>query len=260
VKAKTRHNLKHDKLADSILWIGAKANEYRKPIILAVIAAAIATGIAIWVMAAREQARTVARARLAEARLQVQHTFSETGTKRDEAAQKALALLDAVAAEHPDTPAAPLALLDAAQLLVTLEKPKDAIPYFEKVLAAAAEEDTDRLTPLAKRGIAEAQEITGNIKTAMKYYRDLQQKYGTSQRIQASWDLGRCYEISNQPAEAENLYRQCRDLGKGTIWAALAYSRIQRLADKRKPTAAPPSPSDPAKQRSGSLDTALPTP
>jgi len=251
VKAKTRRDLKHDKLADSLLWIGAKANEYRKPIILAVVVAAVAAGIAVWVMTERERTRTVARARLAKARLQVQHTLAETGAKRDEAAKKALALLDAVAADYPDTPAAPLAFLEAAQLLVALEQPKDAIPYFEKVLAAAAKQGADRLIPLAKRGLAETQEAAGNIEVAMDYYRDLQQQYGDSQRIQASWDLGRCYELTSRPAEAENLYRQCRDLGKGTIWAALAHSRIQRLADGKKPTVAPPAPADPAKQAGG---------
>lgn len=227
MKASKRHELQHDKFAQSLLRLGAGIVKYHKPIITSALAVALALVALLWFLSARESAEVAARTQLAAARTQVRHALSETGEKQEQAVADALAMLEAVAADHAASPAAPLAMLEAAHLLIAREKPKQAVPYFEKVLAASA--DTPGLVEVARRGLAQALEAGGDPAAALEHYRVLRETGAKSQRVQAAWDTGRCCETLNKPADARMAYQECKDLGGNTPWAVLADSRLQAL-------------------------------
>lgn len=237
MKASKRHELKHDIFAETVIRLGAGITKYHKLILLVVIVVAIAVTAIVWTVSVREQAEADARVQLAAARTQVRHALAETGEKQEKAVSEALAMLEAVAADHADTPAAPLALIEAAHLLITQEKPKEAVPYFRKTLAAAG--DTPGLATLAHRGLAQALEASGDIEAALEQYQAIRDNAAAAERIQAAWDIGRCHETLKQPAKASAAYQTCKDLGGNTTWGKLADARLQAL------TAPSPNPKSP---------------
>ena len=228
MKAYERHRLKEDKYVATVVWLAAKCRKYQKPLAGVVVVLLAATAIVVWTVASRRSEEKAAAAALSEVGAPADKTRREKDEEKEEAVKAAVSKYKQIASDYPATDAAPMALLQAAQLLAGAGKHKEAVGCFERALDLG--KDLPGLVALAKRGLAARLEESGRVEAAISHYRDLEEKFGPAERARASWDIGRCYETLGSRPKAESYYRQCITHGAGSAWAELARSRLAALS------------------------------
>ena len=258
MKASERHKLKEDKYVKAVASLAAWARQHRNGITAAVVVAVIAAAAVIWVAVSRSAAEEAAGALLAQARAKARGVQWAKQEEKEKTVKEVVAVCDQVVADYPAADAAPLALVYAGQLLSSQEKPKEAAAYFRKALAMGKR--FPALIRLARRGLAEALEVSGDMEAAVAEYHVLNNGSVGIESARACWDIGRCCESLGKKDAAVQHYRKAVETGAGTMWQILADFRLTALsrpsedtsrADETPaspPTHKKPSPEKPPRQ------------
>jgi predicted negative regulator of RcsB-dependent stress response len=264
VKASERHRLKEDKYADTVLKIAAWARQHLTPI-LAV--AAIMLGIIaviLWTVHSRRSAEEAADELLSQIQLRAQAALAAKPEAQADAVREVQSSVNDLVNAFPDSRAAPVALLRAAEVLRAAGESPQAVERYERALKAAGQQTG--LVSLARRGLAEALEDTGKIKEAIEQYRFFAMDSASPEAAHANWDIGRCYETLGDLATAKEFYQNAVNRGGDSAWAKLARFRLDSLArgapaSSVKPwsPAAPPSAGKPVSPAAGAGTSAGPS-
>jgi predicted negative regulator of RcsB-dependent stress response len=211
-------------------WLHAN----RKPILIAVIAAAVIALVAALVSWRKATEDLDANARL----------FSipgAVGTSMRSAPASPASLLD-VAKEYPHTPGGEYSLLLGAEKLFLLNKYPEAQQDFAQFLADYPDSP---LVPEARMGVAASIEGQGKTTEAIQKYQELLTAFPSEIHIvsPAKLTLARLLEQENQPQVALTYYSQLAQIQNPyDPWAAEARERGQLLLAKHpelKPAEAP---------------------
>jgi len=240
LKAKRRHDLKHDQLADAIGRLWENIVRHRLRVGLGVLAMALVAGIVTALVTASAMSRTEADNRLA--RLQSEAPFIEMlrEQKPEEASQKAQAAIKAcldLAQEKPSTPAAAQALALAGRLLFSEGRYEEAAHACREAATRAA--GFAALQRIASRNLAVTLEQAGKHAEAVALYRRLADTPSRLLAAQAWWDQGRCQEALHHRQEALQAYARAAEIARESHWAELALERARILTEAAQ---APPPP------------------
>jgi len=237
MKATERHKLKEDKFAQSVLAATAWARAHQKKIVLVCAAlAAIAAGL-VWRHVNARNAEAAAARMLAEVRLKARGVAWLETPEREKSLRDVVSMCDTIAQNYPDARAGRLALFEAARTLNEAGQHKEAVSYFEKTLERA--DSVPGLAMLARYGLAEALEASGDVRGAIEVYGQIRSRVSQERGVQIAWDLGRCYEALGDTARAREEYRRAVESGRGTTWAELAAFRLQAMTASPAPSAPP---------------------
>lgn len=243
MKASERHKLKHDAYADTVVHAVTWARRHLTPILVTVAAVTFVAACLVWFFIGRQRAQAAAYGLLADIEEAASKATFAKPEQQPEAVKKVAGRCDLLAAEHPNSPSAPLALLRAGQLYNRIGRADEAIPYFRRALELGKRRPG--LVRLARRGLAAALEESGRLRAAIEQYRLLGQDGTAAGNVQVQWDLGRCYEQLGEPDQAKRCYETVVQRGGTGKWAELARAGLAR-AGKTAParsTDAQPSPS-----------------
>jgi len=244
MKARERHRLKEDKFAQTMIAAAAWVRDHRRPLLLACVGVAAVVAAVTWRIASRRNAELAAAEILAEVRTKARGVAWQDAAEKERGVRDVVSLCDMVAQNYPQTSAATLALFEAARTLAEAGQHKDAALYFRKTIERAGK--LPGLARLARFGLAQSLEASGDVRAAIEEYSRLQSDPDSPGAAEAAWDLGRCYETLGDLAEAREQYGRAVERGRGTAWADLAAFRLQSLAASETASDAPGS--DPEKQ------------
>jgi tetratricopeptide (TPR) repeat protein len=227
VKAEERHKLKHDKYADTVMTGLQWAKEHQSSVIAVAVAVVILAGAVVWTLRSRMQAQQDAQTQFNEYQTSADRALGMKDEARTEAIQDALTHLDGLVKSYPDSNVAPQALLEAAELLTATGQPAKAAGCFERLLGMAGAPEGMKM--LARRGLAESLEQSGDVEKAIAQYKKLAETSTPQEAVEADWDIGRCCEILKDPENAKSFYRKAIESGGESKWAELARFRVESL-------------------------------
>jgi hypothetical protein len=228
MKRTERRHLKENELAESIRRVRETADEHRREISMATIAALVLIAAVVGYVVWRSRTNAQAQARFAEAMtiaeapvvppappVPVERTestpappptppppgsYATEQAKLEAALPKFLAAADA----YPSTSAGIAARYHAAGILAQLGKPAEAIPQYQQVISR---EGDGIYGQMAKLGQADAEMQTGQIEQAIAGYRDLSMRTDTRLPLDAVlMQLGKAYLAANKAAEARQTF------------------------------------------------------
>jgi len=237
VKTSERHKLKHDLYADNVMKAALWAKRHRTRILTVAAAALLVAAAVVWIALARQEAENSAADLLAEVEAQANAIARAKDDKKAAAIKEVVAKCDLIAADYPESRAAPIALCRAAQVYAEAGRASEATPYFRRTIAESR--GRAGLVDVARRGLAESLEDSGKLREAIEQYRLLLRDDATAAEV--NWDIGRCYDQLNEPEQAETHYKKAVQLGSDTVWGELAQAALARLANPA-PAETPPPP------------------
>ncbi len=192
--------MKHDGLVEAVASTATFLERHR---LLLIVLATVVVGVAVvigWI-SYREASHRAAAARL----------LSEAQGREE---------LQAVYGSYPDTPSAPLALIQAGALSFSegdYAAARNSYRLFEERYPEHP------LADFAQMGIAASLEAEGRWNEAVEAYRLLIVRYPDSARVpEAAFGQGRCWREADRPAEAREAFRQVYRQFQQSPYARLA--------------------------------------
>lgn len=150
-----------------------------------------------------------------------------------------------IAQEHPGTPTAPLALLDAGSLRAKLGEPEKALETWREAAAVAH----GPLKALIYERIAATQESAGHFAEAAASYARAGEVHEYPLRYEALGEAARCYAEAGQPDQAIALFKRIQTESPETRLAPPLAARLRELeaaaTDAREAPKAPQAPEAP---------------
>lgn len=261
MKASERQKLKHDKYAETVIFGLGWARHHTVPIIICVLAVvAVAVGSA-WYVYTRQRSEQMASDSLTQIHDRARTAPYLKPEEQAEMVKEVLPKYESLANTYPDSNAAPLALLQAAQLLSSTGQKAESVKFYDRALRLAG--DRPGLAALAQRGMAEALEDAGKTKEALAQYQRLAVDPKSPEAIHAAWDMGRCYETLGDYVKAKEQYEKVVSAGEDNAWTNLARFRLAALAQgipAAKPAAAAPASTVPPAAKVSVAPTTTQTP
>ena len=251
MRASTRHQLKHDRFAETVAesaagtWSWASANRAQVIVGSVVIAAVLAASIGyyVWNQSQRDKANIAyAHAlRVYETPLRPPGTPATPGfdsfsslSERSQAARREFA---DIWNKYPHTTAGKL-----AQYFIGITyKDEGNYPEADKALQISADSGDSDVAALAHYALASIYGATNRTADAIKQYKDIiDRPAGTVTKPTAQLELAQLYQDHNQPQDAVRLLEQIKSENANT---PVADEAQQRLAVLNKGTANTPAPS-----------------
>ena len=236
MKGSERHKLKQDRFVRGLYEVAEWAKKHQQQIGLAVLALVVVGGAIAWWATRAHAAQESARELLAEMRQKAQGLAHREPEEQGDIVDALSATADRMASEYGDTESAGPAMLTAARALAETGNHEKAAVYYRKALPLLT--DAPDLELMARRGLAESLEATGDVESAATEYRTVLETAAAEMAAQAAWDLGRCYELMEKETEAKEYYRQAVEKGAAGMWARLAENRLAVM--ENPPEEAPP--------------------
>ncbi|MFH1039219.1 MAG: tetratricopeptide repeat protein [PVC group bacterium] len=207
MKKITVKEMRHDGLVDAVATTASFMRRYRAAaLVLGII---LVAGAVIFAAVSYHTAGTIARAE------------TELGAARSRED------LRAVFDRYPDTPAAPLALIQLAAALYDageFDQARDTYRLFIGRYAA------HRLAPFAQMGAAYCLESAGKLEEALAGYGRIGERYpGSSLEPEAGVNRGRCLVRLGRYDEALEAYRSVIERFPRTMYAGLAREELVSL-------------------------------
>ena len=238
MKAKRRHDLKHDPLADTLGRLWEMIVRHRVRVLLGAVLLAVVTGLVTGILASAAMARGEANARFARIEEETRLLFYQRRQDPEAASKTAKTAIEAcrgIAREMPSTAAAARALVRAGQLLNGEGQREAAIRTFQEAIDRSRE--WPGLLRLAREGLAASLERAGKYVEAASIYEQLARSETRAVVAQRHWDMGRCLELAGRRSQAVAAYRRAVEADRLSRWAELAMARTRALAEEREPTA-----------------------
>ncbi|MGE5244667.1 MAG: tetratricopeptide repeat protein [Betaproteobacteria bacterium] len=192
--------------------VEARKREVTAAIVALVVVGAVALGYYAWRQSLQTRAGAMLAQALAVEEVRVGPAAAPGGSAppspsfpteqaRDEAA---LAKFKEAADTYPSTDAGIFARYQQAALLVQLDRPADAIPVYQQVIAHAG---GNIYGEMARLGVAEAQARAGQYDQAIKSFQELVQRTDSRLPIDAVlMQLGRTYLDAGKQADARQTF------------------------------------------------------
>ena len=146
-------------------------------------------------------------------------------------AEAALAKYQAAADAYPATDAGIFARYQQASLLMTLNKPGEAVACYQDVISRSGEKLYGQM---ARLGLALAQSRAGQIDQAINAFKELaQRKEGALPVDGVLIQLGRAYLDAGKPADAQQAFKRLVDEYPNSPFAVEAQQRLENLSPKK---------------------------
>ena len=225
MKASERHNLKHDKAADTLAQGVEWAREHRRPLLVGLAIILLACACAVWLTLSKQTNEEAAAALLATAETKAQIISYLRENTDEKIVREAVDAYDVIAKDYPETVAAPLAVLSAGQVLMQTGRADEATAFFRRVLEMSP--DRAGMVMLARRGLAESLEGSDNLNEAITNYSVLLEGVSADATVQVYWDIGRCYAKLGQTDKATENLNKVITIAPDSGWAKLAQSGVE---------------------------------
>ncbi len=251
MRAYTRHQLKHDRFAETVAGTAAGtyswATAHRTKVIAIAAAAAVllaaATGFWFW----NQQQTEKANLALGQAMRTYQAPLRPAGVppqpsivsftsiaERSEAARREF---NAIADKYPHTAPGELARYFVA---ITFKDAGD-YPNAEKALKNVIDNSSRDVAALARYALASVYVATNRYGDAIQQYKQIiDHPAATMSKPEAQMDLAEIYVKQNQPQDAVRLLEQIKSENPNTAVAQLAQSKLAELNKGAATTPVPP--------------------
>ena len=241
MKAKERHELKHDRFVEAMLAAGRYIEAHSRQVVAGVLAAAVLVGAILWGVSSRRAAHEERRARLHAAVSAVGNALREADQEaKEEALGKGLTRLRNLHDEYPGTPEALQALRFTADVYYIEEKHNRAIEAYREIVNAP--QASPRFKALAKMSLATALEQTGQWLAASEIYRERTQAEAVPEEVARAWlDYARCMDRLDRREEAAAARRKAIETAPDSFWARMA-AALAAMPEPKEQAAAPPTP------------------
>ncbi len=242
MKRTERHHLKQDELTAQFLHAREMIDARRREVTAALVAIVVIGAVLLGYFGWRERTNSRAHALLADA-MAVQDarvgppttpgsptpggTYA-TERARDEAA---VPKFKAAADAYPATDAGIFARYQEASLLMSLDRPAEAVSAFQEAASRGGEGIYGQM---ARLGLAEAQLRGGQYDQAIGGFRDLaQRKDGTLPTDAILMQLGRAYKDAGKTADAQQTFTRLVEEYPDSAYAADARRELEGLKKAR---------------------------
>ena len=260
MKAKQRHELKHDKYVDGMIAVGARLRRHPRALVAGGIGVALAVGVTIWLMVSArtaeaeswEQAEVGDRSMRAVAAYEAQtemlqqrgrwlrdaripKLLDQMKAKRAEELETAAAAYEKTCGLYPRSKAAKFARYRLGGVLRRQKRFEEAAAVFEEILEQC--DGPPELLAWTRRSLAVMLEELGKFADAAGHHEILAESESDLLAAAASWDAGRCWEAAGEAhlAAAKTAYDRTLELASSSSWGELARFRLDQLARPRQP-------------------------
>jgi tetratricopeptide (TPR) repeat protein len=245
VSAKRREEVRHDWFADKMVEVGAYFSKYRRQFIIGGVGI-IALVSAIFILIhTRGRAETDRWQRVSEAESLLMESIYGMGFDAEfdrPSFDVAIEELRWVYQTSPASPAAHYAMNQIGEAFYEIEDYESAIDAWRTLINNPAADP--RIVKIAEGSLAVSLEQVGGWSEAAAIYRRRAEAATGEEAAREWWNLSRCLEQLDQPAEAQQARARAVELGAGTVWAELAELPPSPLKPLPPPIVDPVDPVD----------------